>query len=502
MIILGKGISIAYGIGFGKPIIKSKEKILQSFNKCPDAFTVEGELDKIKYSIQSLLENLHVYLSTREDLLDMYLEIINEIEEYVKYIINNEKLCANVALIKAMEHIIGMLSSSNSQLINFRVEDIVDIIYYLLYSLFHKDFLQQSHRHILISDYISPIEIYLSLPYGLTGLVSSHGGITSHSAIVARSLGIPYVVYPSLDDILTHISDDSIILVDGYKGIIAKIEKEEVDKYIKIEQDNKKLIQKFMNEVNAEAITLDGIRVSVLANVNTLEDARLAMSYNADGIGLLRLEFMYMNRKMPPSEDELYNILSKISQIMNKREVIVRALDAGGDKPIPYLKLHKEENPFLGLRGIRLLLREHPEILYDEVKATLRAAADGGIFGFMIPMVSSLREVMEIRKIIEDAKIELENKNIKHGEIKYGIMVEVPSIVLVLDKVARYIDFISIGTNDLTQYLMAVDRTNENVQYLYNELSISSLKFINLIKNIANKYKLELHICVEVAYYR
>jgi len=222
----------------------------------------------------------------------------------------------------------------------------------------------------------------------------------------------------------------------------------------------------------------------------------LVKEYGGEGIGLFRLEFLYMNRAKRPSEEELFKIFVKALQIMEKGEVVIRALDAGGDKPISYITNPREGNPFLGVRGIRLLLKDYPDILLEEVRAALRASMYGKV-GFMIPMVSTIKEVEEVKKIVNEVEEEI-GKGAKLN-FEFGIMVEVPSIAIVSDRIGKYLDFVSIGTNDLTQYVMAADRDNERVQYLYDELNPAVIRIIDVIARNSKKENVRVDVCGEMA---
>jgi Phosphoenolpyruvate-protein kinase (PTS system EI component in bacteria) len=330
-------------------------------------------------------------------------------------------------------------------------------------------------------------------PLNALGLITRHGGVNSHVSIIARTLNIPYIIVP---DIELSMLNNSFIALDGYRGFILSLSESDIEGLAPTVNKLEKLKESIMRNRLGEAITVDGKKIGVLGNVGDLEDVRLVKEYGGEGIGLFRLEFLYMNRAKRPSEEELFKIFVKALQIMEKGEVVIRALDAGGDKPISYITNPREGNPFLGVRGIRLLLKDYPDILLEEVRAALRASMYGKV-GFMIPMVSTIKEVEEVKKIVNEVEEEI-GKGAKLN-FEFGIMVEVPSIAIVSDRIGKYLDFVSIGTNDLTQYVMAADRDNERVQYLYDELNPAVIRIIDVIARNSKKENVRVDVCGEMA---
>jgi len=507
MIILTKGIPINSGIAIGTVKIWERDDILTSIQECKtnninnEINIINNALNSLKNKINILLRNLNI--KEIADILNAHLQIAQSIvEEAINEITDNND-CATSAIKHVTMKYIHELQESGSELIGMRIDDIIDVSSQLISLILNKQllydlYITEDKKIILITNYIMPSEVIL-LRNVLEGLVTEHGGATSHSAILTRSLNVPYIIVPvNTIKAIAKLITNKILIIDGFKGLLILPEEKDSSSLTRIINSIDTLNAQFYDERMNPAVTIDGKYVNILANVGNIEDARLVLEYGGEGIGLLRLEFMYMNRKSPPNEEELFNTLMRMSKVINGNEIIVRALDAGGDKPIPYLNITKENNPFLGLRGIRLLLREHQEILINEIKAVLKASAFGK-FGFMIPMVSSVNEIIETKKIMREIIEEFDRNNIKYGKILFGIMVEVPSIALIIDKVVNHIDFISLGTNDLTQYIMAADRSNEKVQYLYDELNPSVLRLIYNTVNVAKQHGVRVDVCGEIA---
>ncbi|MEM3836068.1 phosphoenolpyruvate--protein phosphotransferase [Pyrobaculum sp.] len=508
MRLLARGIPIVFGFSIGRVKFFKKDDILSSYiNRNCIINNIDIELDRLKRSFEIFrgkIKSISDVEKETKELLNAHELIAEAIVHEAENLIKERSLCAEVALALVADKYIRELKESGSGLISLRVDDLIDIASQLINILINKPavydiFLTNTEKIILVTEYILPSEVIVFRKRGLAGLITKRGGVTAHSAILARTFNIPYVLLPELNDKIINEISDKLLLINGYDGSIILLENYEeiaiTDKIAKVAQE---LSIKFYEERYERPITIDGKYINIFANIGNIDESRTVLEYGGEGIGLLRLEFIYMNRERAPSEEELYNVLRKISEYLGGREVIVRALDAGGDKPISYLGVLKEDNPFLGLRGIRLLLKEHEEILIDEIKAVLRASALGR-FGFMVPMISTIDEILSIKKLIKEIKEDFEKNNIKYGYFQFGIMVEVPSIALVIDRAIKLVDFISIGTNDLTQYTLAVDRGNEKVQYLYNDMHPSVLRLIHNVTRIAKIHNVRVDVCGELA---
>lgn len=326
---------------------------------------------------------------------------------------------------------------------------------------------------------------------------TAEGGPTSHTAILAKALGIPAIV--GLGDAVLDIPDEALLLVDGNTGILASNPTSELaadfGQRILADNENRRGEQEMANQ---PALTRDGHRVEIAANVGSVDDARLALQHGAEGIGLLRTEFLFLNRSRPPDEQTQYSAYRTILDLMGNRPVIARTLDVGGDKEVPYLDFGHEANPFLGYRAIRISL-DQPEDFKVQLRALLRAGA-GHDLRIMFPMIASLEEVIKAKDLVAEAQMELLNAGKEIAEdVQIGIMVEIPSVALLAERFAREVHFFSIGTNDLTQYTLAAERGNKRVSHLNDPCHPAVLKEIQQVVLAAHQAGIWTGVCGEMA---
>jgi phosphotransferase system enzyme I (PtsI) len=329
------------------------------------------------------------------------------------------------------------------------------------------------------------------------GFCTAEGGPTSHTAILARALGLPAVV--GLGRQVLSVPPGAILLVDGSEGVVvADPSKGEAEAFQERGRAEGERAQAELARAGEPAVTLDGRRVEVVANVGSPEDAATALRCGAEGIGLLRTEFLYLERREAPSEDEQTAAYDSILDVMGPRPVVARTLDVGGDKALPYLDLGREANPFLGWRAIRMCL-DRPEFFLTQLRALLRAGA-GHDLRVMFPMIAALEEIRKARELLGEARRQLEAESKPHADsIQVGIMVEVPSVAVLADLFAREVDFFSIGTNDLTQYTLAAERTNDRVAHLSDALHPAVIRQIAQVIRAGHERGIWVGVCGELA---
>lgn len=352
-----------------------------------------------------------------------------------------------------------------------------------------------SEPRAVVATELSPSQAGLLNPEFVKLVICERGGFTSHAAILLRNLEIPSVF--GVEGATEIFQNSELLAIDGTKGkVFHQLSKEEQQKLRSdiesFEHDKRELLK----IKDTPAKTASGTRISLLANIGNIQDAQMALERGAEGVGLFRTEFLFMEATSAPTEQHQFDVYKKILEIFSGKKVVIRTLDIGGDKEIPYMKLPKEENPFLGLRGLRLCLKQ-PEIFLPQLRALIRASAFGNLH-IMFPMVTNLSEVLEVKALIQKTEKELKDQGQKVGSYKVGIMIEVPSVALMVEQLAPHIDFASIGTNDLTQYTLAVDRMNPGVSSLYDSTNPGFLNIMRTCVGEANKHKLEISICGEM----
>jgi phosphoenolpyruvate-protein phosphotransferase (PTS system enzyme I) len=423
-------------------------------------------------------------------------ELIKPIEDKIK----TEKVNAESALKDTADLFITMFEQMDNEYMKERAADIRDVTKRVLSHLLNVQLVNPSmiaEEVIIVAEDLTPSDTAQLNRDFVKGFTTDIGGRTSHSAIMARSMEIPAVV--GTKNATKTIQNGDLIIVDGLKGEIhINPTTEVVEAYKQVKANYQKQKDEWAKLVNEKTVTKDGHQIELAANIGTPKDLKGVIENGGEAIGLYRTEFLYMGRDQLPTEEEQFQAYKAVLEGMEGKPVVVRTLDIGGDKELPYLELPKELNPFLGFRAIRLCLEEQ-DIFRTQLRALLRASVYGNL-KIMFPMIATLDEFRQGKFILEEEKQNLINQGVKVSEkIELGIMVEIPSTAVIADQFAKEVDFFSIGTNDLIQYTMAADRMNERVSYLYQPYNPSILRLIKMVIDAAHKEGKWAGMCGEMA---
>lgn len=423
-------------------------------------------------------------------------ELILSVENNIK----ENHINAEAVLKEVTNQFIVLLEQLDNEYMKERASDIRDVTKRILSHLLNVKVVDLSmidEEVIMIANDLTPSDTaQLNREY-VRAFVTNIGARTSHSAIMARTMEIPAVV--GAEGAIEQIQDGDVVIVDGVKGEVHINPSEDVVALYNQQQKEMELEKEELEKlVNDKTVTLDGKHIELLANIGTPADLVGVKANGAEGIGLYRTEFLYMDREQLPTEEEQFEAYKKVLEEMNDRPVVVRTLDVGGDKELPYLHLPKEINPFLGMRAIRLCLKEQ-QLFRTQLRALLRASKFGSL-KIMFPMIATIDEFRHAKAILEEEKQKLLSNTIEFAEnIEIGIMVEIPSTAIQADIFAKEVDFFSIGTNDLIQYTMAADRMNKSVSYLYQPCNPSILRLVKMVIDAAHKEGKSVGMCGEMA---
>ena len=427
-------------------------------------------------------------------------QMLLEDEDYqdsVENIIRTQQVNAEYATAVTSDHFSSMFAEMDDDYMKERAADIRDISERVIANLNgeNKSKVVTDEPVIILADDLAPSETVQLEKDKVLSFVTVHGSVNSHTAILARTMGIPALVSTEME--LTQDLDGKLAVVDGNHGTIyvdpdaETMEKMETLK--KEEEEKKELLQTFKNK---ESITLDGKKVLTYANIGNVKDLALVLQNGAEGIGLFRSEFLYLESETYPTEEEQFEVYKKVAETMAGKRVIIRTLDIGADKQADYFELAKEENPAMGVRAIRICLTK-PEIFKTQLRALFRASAFGNI-AIMYPMITSLSEIAQIKEIVEEVKAELDADGVPYGTPEQGIMIETPAAATISDLLAKEVDFFSIGTNDLTQYTLAIDRQNQSLDAFFDAHHIAVLRMIYQTVQNAHKAGIWCGICGEL----
>lgn len=496
VIFMIKGIPIYKGIEIAKAFVLNDESF-DIYNINTD--NSNQELERLTNAIGNLREELS---PENNNIFKTHLMILDDPEFIgsIKSKIINEKVRADHAIKSIITKWINIFNNMENKYIKERISGISDVGKRLIENLSdinHQSLSDINEEVILIAKNLSPAQIMSLNKNYIKAFVTDIGGEASHSAILAKTIGLPGVTGTKY--ITEVVKDGDIILVDAFKGQVHINPSDfTINEYLNRRDNLKELRVDSHNLNNNPAITKDHYEIKILSNIERCEDVKTSILNGAEGIGLFRTEYIYMHRKDIPSEEEQFIEYKKILEAFPKKPVTFRTLDIGGDKFLDYLKLPNQLNPYLGIRGVRFSLRDR-KIFKTQLKAILRAS-NFGKAKIMFPMISNIEEVRLSKEILNEAKKDLEYNKIPFDtNIEIGIMVEIPSVAIMANLFAREVDFFSIGTNDLCQYTLGVDRVNEDVASLYRPLNPAIIKLIKQVKDASYAENLDVSLCGEIA---
>ncbi len=503
-----RGTGASSGIGIGKAVVVRDEKpeVVQVSisDKDKEVKRFEDVLAKITEATMEMAASLANKVGGKEaEILNGHVLLLSDpmLSEEIKQKIQNESVNAEFAVDGVYDMYAGMFASMDDELMQQRATDMKDLKVRILKGLLGMadvDVARLPEGSILVAEDLTPSMTAGLNPQTVCGIVTELGGRTSHSAILSRALEIPAVV--AISGLLDNIHDGDTVCFDGDKGEVVI----NPDAYTLAEYEKKKeayLLEKkeLENYKGKPSVTKDGRKVEIVANIGKPEDAQRALEYDAEGVGLFRTEFLFMDRDNAPTEEEQFEAYKKVATLMKDKPVIIRTLDIGGDKEIPYLGIEQDENPFLGYRAIRLCLDRKEDLYRPQLRALLRASAFGDI-RIMIPLITCVDEIREAKALIREIMGDLDRENIAYNkDIQVGIMIETAASSIMADVFAKEVDFFSIGTNDLTQYTMCVDRGNAKVSYLYSPLNPAVLRSLKRVITSAKEAGIMVGMCGEAA---